>query len=200
MHYFTKMVRIFPFEEFKEIELDDSLKFRYAISNYGRLISFNKRFEDGRLLKGGMLEGYKIFRYRINNNGKFIYKHKFFYRLVAENFLEKESDEHTHILHLNYIKTNDSAYNLKWATLSEKMEHHKENPNILRAREKQKIQNKNRDGHKLTITQVMLLKKRLANPKNKTRMKILARQFGISEMQLHRIKTGENWGHVKVEI
>lgn len=199
MYYFKKMLKIFPLEEFKEFKLDDSLKFRYAISNYGRLISFSKRFEDGRLLKGGMLEGYKIFRYRIQNDGKVIYKHKFFYRLVAENFLEKESDEHIHILHLDYIKTNDAIHNLKWATSSEKIEHHKANPNVLRAREKQSAQNKNRDGQKLTVTQVMLLKKRLANPNNKTRMKMIARQFGISEMQLHRIKTGENWGHVKVE-
>jgi hypothetical protein len=28
-------------------------------------------------------------------------------------------------------------------------------------------------------------------------MKILARQFGVSEMQLYRIKSGENWSSVK---
>jgi len=27
-------------------------------------------------------------------------------------------------------------------------------------------------------------------------LKMIAKQFGISTMQLHRIKTGENWGHV----
>jgi len=27
-------------------------------------------------------------------------------------------------------------------------------------------------------------------------MKMIAKQFGISEMQLYRIKTGENWGSV----
>ena len=26
---------------------------------------------------------------------------------------------------------------------------------------------------------------------------ICSKQFGVSEMQLHRIKTGENWGYVK---
>jgi len=46
----------------------------------------------------------------------------------------------------------------------------------------------------------MLLKKKLLDPGRKTRMKILAKQFGVTEMQLHRIKTGENWGEVKVTI
>ena len=51
---------------------------------------------------------------------------------------------------------------------------------------------------KLTETQVIRLKKKLFDPNRRTRLKILAKQFGVSEMQLHRIKTGENWGHIKV--
>jgi DNA-binding Xre family transcriptional regulator len=45
---------------------------------------------------------------------------------------------------------------------------------------------------------VKRLKKKLLDPNRKTRYKILAKQFGVSEMQLHRIKTGENWGHIIV--
>jgi hypothetical protein len=56
------------------------------------------------------------------------------------------------------------------------------------------------DGPKLTETKVMRLKKILLDPNRKTRMKILAKQFGVSEMQLYRIKSGENWGHIKVNI
>jgi len=192
------MLRIFPLEEFREIELEDKLKFRYAISNYGRLISFTNSFEDGRILKGGMVEGYRIFRYRTRQGDKFSYKHKFFYKLVAECFLEKTSDEQTCILHLNYNRKNDAVNNLKLATREEMLRHYNASPNVQLARKKQKEQKVIRDGHKLTITQVMLIKKRIFNPKNKTRMKIIARQFGISEMQLYRIKSGENWGHVKV--
>jgi DNA-binding Xre family transcriptional regulator len=44
----------------------------------------------------------------------------------------------------------------------------------------------------------MHIKKILANPNRKTRMKIIARRFGISEMQLYRIKSGKNWGHVTI--
>ena len=52
---------------------------------------------------------------------------------------------------------------------------------------------------KLSVIDVIRLKRKLLDPNRKTRLKILAKQFGITEMQLHRIKTGENWGHIKVE-
>ena len=42
------------------------------------------------------------------------------------------------------------------------------------------------------------LKKKLLDPNRRTRLKVLAKQFGVSEMQLHRIKTGENWGDLQV--
>jgi hypothetical protein len=51
-------------------------------------------------------------------------------------------------------------------------------------------------GQKLTTDRVKMIKRKLAA--GKTRMKILAKQFGISEMQLYRIKSGANWGHVTI--
>ena len=53
-------------------------------------------------------------------------------------------------------------------------------------------------GHKLNATQVMRIKKMIADPERKTRMKMIAKQFNISEMQLYRIKSGENWGHIVI--
>lgn len=44
----------------------------------------------------------------------------------------------------------------------------------------------------------MLIKKMLARPEQKTRLKMIAKQFGVSEMQIRRIASGENWGHVKI--
>jgi DNA-binding Xre family transcriptional regulator len=38
----------------------------------------------------------------------------------------------------------------------------------------------------------------LSDPNRKTRLKIIAKRFGVSEMTLQRIKTGENWGHIKI--
>jgi hypothetical protein len=58
---------------------------------------------------------------------------------------------------------------------------------------------KSKNGYKLTEAKVKILKRKLLDPNRKTRVKMLARQFGVSEMQLYRIKIGENWGHVKVD-
>jgi len=49
---------------------------------------------------------------------------------------------------------------------------------------------------KLTETKVKLIKRKIFDPNRRTRMKMIAKQFGISEMQLYRIKSGENWGSV----
>lgn len=44
----------------------------------------------------------------------------------------------------------------------------------------------------------MLIKKILSKPDQRTRLKMIAKQFGVSEMQIRRIKSGENWGQVKI--
>jgi hypothetical protein len=44
---------------------------------------------------------------------------------------------------------------------------------------------------------VRRLKKILNDPNRRTRLKIIAKRFGVTTMQLRRIKTGENWSHVE---
>ncbi|MCH5600081.1 NUMOD4 domain-containing protein [Niabella ginsengisoli] len=193
------MLRFFTTEKFKEISFEGNLQLRYAISNYGRLISYTNIPEEGRLLKGSTIKGYRIFRYKIRDkDNKLKHKHFFFYKLVAEYFLTKTSEDQVYVLHLDYNKMNDFAGNLKWAKREEMLQHQQASPYVLEARKKLVEYNKKRDGHKLTSTKVMLIKKRLADHNRKTRMKMIAKHFGISEMQLYRIKTGENWGHVKI--
>ena len=196
-------LQIVATENFVELELEDELKLRYAVSNFGRLVSFTDKIENGRIIKGSITDGYRIFRYRIRQGRKISYRHKFFHRLVAENFLTRTSDEQTFVLHLDYVLSNDHVGNLKWATKQEMLEHQRKNSKVLKARSvstKRLLEfNKKREGYKLTTTKVIHIKKILANPKRRTRMKIIARRFGISEMQLYRIKTGKNWGHVKVD-
>ena len=196
-------LQIFETENFEELKLEDELKLRYAISNFGRLVSFTDKIEYGRIIKGSITEGYRIFRYRIRRGKKILYRHKFFYKLVAEKFLAKPSDDQVYVLHLDHNLSNDLVGNLKWATRQEMIEHQRTNPKVLISRKistKRLLEyNKKRDGYKLTTTKVMYIKKLLANPNRKTRMKMIARRFGISEMHLYRIKTGKNWGHVKIE-
>jgi len=191
-------LRIFVTEKFKKIELEDKLQFNYAVSDVGRLISYSNKFEDGRVVKGSLTEGFRMFRYKIRSNGKITYKHKFIYKLVAEHFLPQPSKEHKHVIHIDHNLSNDNVKNLKWVTKKEQLQHQRTNPKVLEAHKQLAELNRQRDGHKLTSTQVMQIKKRLADPNNKTRMKTLAKRFGISEMQLYRIKTGENWGHIKI--
>jgi hypothetical protein len=192
------MLRIFATETFKEIQLDKSLKLRYAISNYGRLISFKETFEDGRLLKGSIINGYRILRYQIRQDGKTKTQHAFFYNLVAQQFLTKTSEEQLFVLHLDRNRGNDFVDNLKLATREEMLEHSRNSPYVIEGRKTAKEKRIKADGSKLTETNVMWLKKRLLDPNRKTRLKMYAKQFGVSEMQLHRIRTGENWGHIKV--
>jgi hypothetical protein len=189
-------------EVFKEIFLEDKLQLRYAISNYGRLVSFTEKIEDGRFVKGGMQCGYRIWRYKTrDSNNKVRHKHCFFYKLVAQYFIPKTSDDQAYVLHLNYNIRDDHVKNLQWATRPEMLAHGKKSPFVIEARKKQLAElraKRQHQGNKLTSTQVMLLKKRLLDPNRKTRLKILAKQFGVTTMTLQRIKTGENWGHIKI--
>ncbi|MGL2965153.1 NUMOD4 domain-containing protein [Flavobacterium sp. XGLA_31] len=193
------MIRFYANEVFREIETDVPMKFRYAVSNRGRLIRFTNEFRDGDELKGSISDGYKAFRYgRTNENGKRIYKTSFVYKLVAEFFIPKTSEDQQHVIHLDFSRDNDTVENLRWATYDEMMEHRKKSPYVIESKRKLIEHNLKADGRKLTTTSVIRLKKMLNNPDRKTRIKMIAKQFGISEMQVHRIKRGENWGHIKV--
>jgi hypothetical protein len=193
------MLRFFANEKFKEITLEGKLKLRYAISNYGRLISFSDKMEEGRFVKGTMIDGYRIFRYKVRDeNNKQKNKHFFFYRMVANLFLEKQSEDQVFVLHLDRYRDNDYVGNLKWATKEEMLAHSKESPYVIEAKKNIIEKRKKANGNKLTETQVIWLKKKLLDPERKTRLKIFAKQFGVSTMTLYRIKSGENWGHIKV--
>ena len=188
------MFRLYPNEEFKEITLKVPPKRRYAVSNYGRILSFKHDFSDGRILKGARSDGYVTLCYKTMMNGKEKSHCYFIFREVAELFIPKTSDDQTYVLHLDHSRDNDKVSNLKWATKEEMMAHTRKSPNVIRAKSVIRVGN----GLKLTSTQVIHIKKRLKDPNRKTRIKMLAKQFGVSEMQINRIRTGENWGHIKV--
>lgn len=193
------MIQFYRGEEFKEIKLNVEKKLRYAISNQGRIVSFSDEIKNGRELKGGVLEGYKIFAYTYPiGNGKRKHRTLFLYRLVAEYFLPKGDENQTFVLHLDYDKQNDRVENLRWANQAELTAHHMVNPAVIRGKAKTLAHNIKADGRKLTSTQVIRIKKMLQREDNKTRLVMIAKQFNITTMQLYRIRTGENWGHIKV--
>lgn len=154
---------------------------RYALTNYGRVISYLETPEDGRFLKPSLIRGYPALSFTKKNGRQTFLIH----RLVAEHFLKKPSAKHRFVIHLNHKKEDNYFNNLKWATAEEK------NNNSIKDRIKNEIGN-----YKLTAERVRLIKKKMLN--GNTRLKIIAKQFGVSDMQIHRIKTGQNWAHVKV--
>ena len=197
------MIKSYWDEEWKEIDLgEDKLRYNYAVSNYGRIVSYSDSLEKGRLLKGSLVDGYPVFRYKqfykSENGTRIKNKQIFIHKLVADSFRKRENDDQQFVIHLDYNKLNNHIDNLKWTSKREMELHQQTNPNVLLARKKRK-ETKPYKGHKLNATQVKRLKKKIFDPKRKTRLKILAKQFGISEMQLYRIKSGENWAHVTIE-
>src|ERR1035437_3542522 len=178
------MIRFYKGEKWKEIKVDKSLKFRYAISNYGRLLSFVDKFVDGRLLKGGIIEGYKVYPHKIKTKNKIKHRTLFVHKLVAEYFLKKKSSHHIFVINLDRNRSNNYVGNLKWATKREMLDHNKKSPLVIKARKRLIAHNIKSDGRKLTVTRALMIKKRILNPNRKTPLREIAKQFGISEMHL----------------
>ena len=182
------MIRNHYNEKWKDIVFDNDIsdQMTFKISNYGRLIKVVNG-EDVLIEKQYSINGYNtvsVVKKKGTKTARYIHK------IVAEHFLEKPKDA-KYVIHLDYNKMNNKVENLKWATKREKELHQFKNPDYIAKNSVIKYS-------KLTETQAMRLKKKLLDPNRRTRLKILAKQFGVSEMQLHRIKTGENWGHLKV--
>ncbi|HEU0136583.1 MAG TPA: hypothetical protein VFQ50_04775 [Flavobacterium sp.] len=193
-------VRFFPNEQFKEIVMEhqDKLKFRYAVSNKGRLVSFSDQIENGRLLRGCRIDGYAAFHYKIRLDGVLHHKSFFMFKKVAEYFIPRTSDDQKYVIHLDYVRDHDDIRNLKWATYDEMIAHGKRSPHVIQAKKNLLEFNIKSDGRKLTATKVILIKKLLSNPNRTTRLKMIAKQFGVSETHIKRIASGENWGHIKI--
>jgi len=185
-----KGVTSFRDEEWKDLVIDNlTERHKYKISNYGRIISYFY-YKGGKLLKLGNVKGYKTFTVKDTNRKKLYF---YVHRLVAEHFIKKTNPEQHIILHLDSNRHNNYYKNLKWATDKEAYNYHMSNNPEL----KKKFTTKGfRAYSKLTESDVKIIKRKLFDPKRKTKMKILARQFGVSEMQLYRIKSGENWSSV----
>jgi len=192
------MIKLYRGEEFRQIEIEYPLKFNYAVSNQGRIISYTNNFLDGTELKGGMVEGFRVLRYHLVKDGIRKSKSLLIYKLVAQYFIPNDNPERTMVLHLDYVKTNDVVENLRWATRKEQVEFQCKNPAVIAGKLKTIEFNKKADGQKLTSTQVIRIKKMLERKDNKTRLVMIAKQFNITTQQLYRIRTGENWGHIKI--
>ena len=181
-----KKIRFFSTEKWKELPIKKgATKKRYAISNFGRIASFVDKIDEGTILKTRLTQRYPSITIKINGQNVNYYLH----RLVAEHFVRQGSPKQTFVIHVDHKKENNRYTNLKWVTHEKQIEHAKKDPAFV-------AQLSPFQGKKLNADRVRAIKKKLAA--GKTKMKALAKQYGISEMQLYRIKSGENWSHVKV--
>ena len=171
---------------------------RYEVSNYGRLRSFQSAAAinrvglagnaGGTLIKGSVIQGYRSLNIRAGGKTLNRYVHK----LVAEYFVAPQKTGQTFVIHADHDKQNNVYSNLQWATKDEMVEHNRNNPTLRNRPLAQRTRN-----YKLTESKVIIIKKLLRSDKN--RLKMIAKQFGITHTQLNRIRSGENWKHVTID-
>lgn len=174
----------------------ETMQRKYAISNMGRLASYQKLVQkDGTLLKGSEIEGYKVLRLRVQG----AYVAFLFHRMVADYFCKKGKAGNDFVIHLNHKKQDNRASNIKWANKEEVAAHSKNSPAVKAYRKlMQEKAPEIKKGLKLSIAQVKQIKTLLNNPKRKLTHKQIALKYGVSEMAITRMKRGENWGYIKI--
>ena len=187
------MIKKITGEVWKQLQFSGYKKLRkkYAVSSHGRAASYTTNVnEDGKLLSGSLTSGYKTLNLHVENGNGTIYLH----REIARLFCKKGSPKSKFVIHRNHKKTDNNYKNLKWATQEEVSSHQQNSPEKLAYKERQA----NRTvGLKLTATQVKAIKEAIRNSKRKLTYKQMAEKYGVSEMTLYRIKSGENWGRIK---
>jgi hypothetical protein len=166
------------------------LRNRYAVSSYGRIASYKQAvLEDGKLLSGSLTTGYRTLNLHRPGNKGTLYIH----REMAKLFLPKPSAAHKYVIHRNHNKLDNTFKNLRWATLEQMITHQQGSPAKIAYKEKQA--NKT-EGLKLTATDVRKIKKILNSKNRNITIRQLAKNYGVSEMTMYRIKSGENWGRI----
>jgi HNH endonuclease len=176
-------LRIFPTEKVEILRVRSPLGFRFAVTNYGRVIRFKTTPQEGEFVKPGTFT--KKYPYPcVYIRRKVILIH----RLVAQNFLPKPARDEVFVIHKDRNVTNNYVQNLQWVNKLGHLDH------AMKGEAWKNLKGSTANA-KLTEDRVRMLRRKIKE--GKTRMKILAKQFGISEMQLYRIKSGENWAWVK---
>jgi len=166
------------------------LRNRYAVSSLGRIASYKSDIlEDGKVLSGSVTTGYRTLNLHRPNNKGTLYIH----REMARLFIKQPSPKHKYVIHRNHNKLDNKVKNLRWATLEQMISHQQGSPAKIAYKEKQA--NKT-EGLKLTATQVKKIKTVLNSSKRNITIKQLAINYGVSEMTMYRIKSGENWGRI----
>ncbi|MEJ5264422.1 MAG: NUMOD4 domain-containing protein [Bacteroidales bacterium] len=157
---------------------------KYEVSNFGRVKSYCQDQEKGKLLKPSKIGGFYVVSLKVKGKSRHFLVHK----LVAEAFVSKENDSDEVVIHLDWDKTNNYYKNLKWVSKNECYQRmHK------KLQEDRKKKGKVVTYSKLKAEEVALIKSMLARG---VKQKLIAKMFCVSEMQITRIKKGENWKEI----
>ncbi len=186
------MIKKLPGEIWKPLVFSGwrHLRNRYAVSGAGRIASYKQNvLQDGKLLNGSLTTGYRTLNLHRPNNKGTLYIH----REMAKIFLKKPTTNHKYVIHRNHKKLDNNIKNLRWATLEQMIAHQQGSPAKIAYKE---IQANRTEGLKLTATQVKKIKGILTSKSRNITIKKLAQNYGVSEMTMYRIKSGENWARI----
>jgi len=173
-------------EEWREIPFAEK---RYTVSSYGRVKSYCYNKIEGKILRPGLTKGFHTVTFKTNNNKKTFLVHK----LVAMMFVPKDNENQEIVTHVDWNKRNNHFSNLKWVTRQEAYDRI-----MPRLQEINKIKNKGIvRNSKLKPEDVERLKAMLEKG---IKQNVIAKLFSISEMQVTRIKRGENWAKIKASV
>lgn len=168
-------------EQWKEIPNSDR---KYFISNYGRIRSFYLDKKNGKILKPVSIKGFMSVNLKLDGKAKTHYVHK----LTALVFVPKESTEQIVVTHVDGNSQNNYYKNLRWQTKEEHFQHVTQKLKEINVGRKGKVINSKLQPNDIAVLKAMLEKG--------IRQNVIARLFSISEMQVSRIKRGENWGDI----
>lgn len=177
-----KRLRKLEDEVWAELSYTD---FKYEVSNYGRVKSYYGKKPDGKILNPSKIGGFKVVSLRYQGHSKHFLVHK----LVAEFFVPKEKEDQTVVIHLDWNKTNNHYSNLQWSTKAESYKRMH-----IRLQEIRKSKGRVVTYSKLKPDEVVLIKNMLVRG---VRQKVIAKMFCVSEMQITRIKRGDNWANIE---
>ena len=173
-------------EIWKQVPLADK---KYEVSSYGRVKSYCYDKVNGKILKPGLTKGFHTVTFKTEGKKKTFLVHK----LVAIVFIQKENNDQSIVIHLDWNKRNNHYKNLQWVTKEAAYKRI-----MPRLQEINKIKNKGIiRNSKLKAEDVKVLKGMLEKG---VKQNVIAKLFSISEMQVTRIKRGENWAKIKPTV
>lgn len=164
----------------------------YQVSNLGRVRSVDRLLSDGRNRKGVMLkpyvdkDGYKHVTLTANSTSK----HYFVHRLVAEAFIENPNGL-PQINHKDETRDNNNVNNLEWCDARYNLVYGNHLSKISK-----KISGENHYAHKLTESDVRMIRERYVPFDKEFGQSAMARRYGVCQSVIRNIITRKIWKHV----